>query len=162
MAVPCLGLCPFTSKGSGSIPGERQDPTSQTAWPKKKKKKMSLFSGHQPGLIYRWCSLQEESQTSVHTARMPTAHTPSSFQDNPISTKVFQRQNYPPPLPVYLLQAGPSAGHHGLKNIWVSSAKPHLCFPRAAETLNCYALPGCHFVSQVQEPCDFSASPFLV
>lgn len=102
------------------------------AWSKKKKKERNLFPGHYPVMTHRWCSLQEESQTSVHTARAPT--TPPSWllprqpHQAPRSSK--DRAPPPTPLPVYLPQAGSSAGHQGPRNIWAPSVKPHPCSPK--------------------------------
>ena len=162
MAVPCLGLCPFIAKGSGSIPGEgTKILQARQHGQRKKEKKWASFLAITQGWFTDGVPCRRNLRPLFTQPECPLPHLSSPFQDNPISTKVFQRQSYPPPRPVSLLQADPSAGHHGLRNIWVPSAKPHLCSPELLRPWIAL-LPGAATMFPRSRAPDLSALAFFV
>ena len=116
-------------------------------------------------MTHRWCSLQEESQTSVHTSRTPTTpparSLPGQPPQAPRSSKDRAHTHTPPPLPVYLPQAGSSAGHQGPRNIWAPSVKPHPCSPKLLRPWFPVFPVAATLILRSRAP-GFSASPFLV
>ena len=86
MAVPCLGLCPFTSKGSGSIPGEgtkilqarqhgqrKKEKNEPLSWPSARADSQMVFPA---GGISDLCSHSQNAHCP--TCPVPSRITPSA------------------------------------------------------------------------------------